>query len=100
MSAEANNGGEVHYCCGKACIGYPYKASDRTHPLSCLSPGLVLEQDHPGEAGQLALTKRELNVVREALAAEATEPSWADDDLETIEAVIAKLEALGARGSL
>jgi hypothetical protein len=49
---------------------------------------------------QLALTTRELNVVREALAAEATEPSWADEDIETIEAVIAQLEALGARGSL
>ncbi len=46
------------------------------------------------------LSKRELDVAREALAAEAAVTSWGDGDRETIEAVITKLEALGARGSL
>jgi len=46
------------------------------------------------------LSKRELDVAREALAAEATITEWIDADRLTIESVISKLEALGARGSL
>jgi hypothetical protein len=45
----------------------------------------------------LPLSRRELDVVREALAYEAGASRW-DNDLDTIEAVIAKLEALGAKG--
>ena len=46
------------------------------------------------------LSKRELDVAREALAAESTITEWTDADRLTIESVISKLEALGARGSL
>lgn len=48
----------------------------------------------------LLLSKRQLDVAREALAAEATISEWSDADRATIEEVIAKLEELGARGSL
>ena len=46
------------------------------------------------------LSKRELDVAREALAAEATITEWTDADRLTIESVISKMEALGARGSM
>jgi len=50
----------------------------------------------------LSLTEREAHVVREALAAEASVTDWAEVDRETLEAVIAKLDAAweAERGSL
>ena len=55
---------------------------------------------HLNNPNCIRLTKRELVVAREALAAEATATEWAEEDRETIEAIISKMEALGAKGSL
>lgn len=53
-----------------------------------------------GPPVSVQLTAREMHIVREALAAEAGIPEWSAIDTETIEGVIAKLQALGARGGL
>jgi hypothetical protein len=52
------------------------------------------------DAHTVQLSKRQLDVAREALAAEATITEWSEADRLTIESVISKLEALGAQGSL
>ena len=48
----------------------------------------------------LSLSRQERDVAREALAVEASTPEWNDADIKTIETVIAKLEVLGAEGTL
>jgi len=52
------------------------------------------------EAIPAYLSKREVDIVRVALAADATETGWRDDDHQVLKAVTTKLEALGANGWL
>lgn len=53
-----------------------------------------------GDGTSVKLDAKQADVTREALAYCVTLLGWAEEDLETMEEVIAKLEAIGARGSL
>jgi hypothetical protein len=43
----------ANFCCGKACPGLPYAASEIAHPPSCLAPGQVVGPNHAALAAEL-----------------------------------------------
>lgn len=59
-----------------------------------------LEGEPQCDAHAVQLTKREMDVTRKWLAYGCGDPDSLDADIETAESVIAKLEALGAKGTL